>query len=77
MLSDEQSVGYINDRLFELIMELCNDGEHRPDEIAGVLMAQGMRMYKMMLDEDTFNKLMKVIWESKDQILPTEEIVLH
>tara|TARA_R100000306_G_C4345919_1_gene127653 strand:+ start:693 stop:926 length:234 start_codon:yes stop_codon:yes gene_type:complete len=77
MLSDEQRLVEINDKLFELIIELCETNQHRPDEIAGVLMAQGMRMYKMMLDEDAFTRLMEVIWESKDKIKPPEEIVLH
>ena len=76
MLDEEQRLVEINDKLFELIVELCETNQHRPDEIAGVLMAQGMRMYKMMLDEDAFTRLMEVIWESKDQIKP-EEIVLH
>ena len=77
MLNEDQRLAEINSRLFELIVELCDHNEHRPDEVAGVLMAQGMRMYKMMLDEDAFTRLMEVIWECKDQIKPPEEIVLH
>ena len=77
MLDDEQRLEEINDKLFELIVELCDDGAHSPYAIAGVLMAQGMRMYKTMLDEEEFGRLMKVIWECKDQMNSPEEIVLH
>ena len=77
MLNADQRLVEITDKLFKLLVELCETNQHRPDEIAGVLMAQGIRMYKMMLDEDEFTQLMAVIWEAKDQINTPEEIVLH
>ena len=77
MLDDEQRLEEINDKLFELIVELCDDDTHSPYAIAGVLMAQGMRMNKTMLDEEEFSRLMAVIWECKDQLNRPEEIVLH
>ena len=78
MLNAEQRLVEINDKLFELIIELCETNQHRPDEIAGVLMAQGMRMYKMMLDETDFEKLMITIWEAKDYMeIPKAEPVIH
>ena len=78
MLDDEQRLEEINDKLFELIVELCDDDTHSPYAIAGVLMAQGMRMYKTMLDETDFEKLMITIWEAKDYMeIPKAEPVLH
>ena len=77
MMTDTQRIDEIYVKLFELIDELSMTGNHRLDEVAGVLIAQGMRMYKMMLDETDFEKLMTTIWEAKDKIEDPKEVVLH
>lgn len=77
MMTDTQRIDEIYGKLFELIEELSMTGNHRLDEVAGVLMAQGMRMYKMILDENDFEKIMTTIWEAKDIIEDPKEIVLH
>ena len=77
MMTDTQRIEEVYVKLFQLIDELSMTGNHRMDEVAGVLMAQGMRMYKMMLDETDFEKLMTTIWEAKDKIEDPKEVVLH
>ena len=77
MMTDTQRIEEVYVKLFQLIDELSMTGNHRLDEVAGVLMAQGMRMYKMILDESDFEKLMTTIWEAKDSIEDPKEIVLH
>lgn len=42
--------------------------DYRPMEVAGVMIAQALRIYKTLLTEDEFNKMMDNISNSRDKV---------
>ena len=54
------------DKLYREIEKLSVQGE--PLTVAGIMMAQAMKIYKVMLDEEEFKKLTEHILESRDNI---------
>ncbi len=42
--------------------------DYRPMEVAGVMIAQALRIYKTMLSDDDFNKLVDSISNSRDKV---------
>jgi hypothetical protein len=44
------------------------DKEHNPLEIAAILMAQSLSMYKTILDTDDYNKIVDNISEMRDKV---------
>lgn len=49
-----------------------------PLQVAGVLMAQAMQLYKTILTEEDYTKLLEKIMSSKDQVRKfTEDIPKH
>lgn len=53
--------------------------DHSPLEVAAVLMAQAMTLYKTVLDEDDYNRIVDDIGSRRDQvkILSTEQGQRH
>ncbi len=54
------------DKLYREFEKLSVQGE--PLTVAGIMMAQAMKIYKVMLDEEEFKKLTEHILESRDDI---------
>ena len=54
------------DKLYREFEKLSVQGE--PLTVAGIMMAQAMKIYKYMLDEEEFKKLTEHILESRDNI---------
>ena len=44
------------------------DKEHSPMEIAAILVAQALTLYKTVLDEDEYNSMVDSISDSRDKI---------
>jgi hypothetical protein len=42
--------------------------EHEPFEVAAVMVAQGLSLYKTMLDEDEYNEMVDAISDKRDEI---------
>lgn len=42
--------------------------DYRPMEVAGVMIAQALRIYKTLLTEDDFNKMIDNISNSRDKV---------
>jgi len=45
------------------------DKDHNPLEIAAILVAQGLTLYKTVLDEEDYNKMVTSIIESSQKVL--------
>ena len=57
-------------------LELATSGEE-PLMCAGVLMAQALKIYKSILDEEEFNKMTAHILDTTDQIVTIEKPTLN
>lgn len=55
------------------------DKEHNPMEIAAILVAQALSIYKTILDPDEYNSMVDSISDSRDKVqeLKIEQGVLH
>ena len=61
----------------KLTEELCKNGQHGPLEVAGVMMAQAMRIYKTALKEEDFDHLIETILESRHGITPIQKPTIN
>ena len=67
------------DRIFKQVDDLTKEGVE-PIVIAGTLMAQSMRLYRTLLSEPDFEKLMDTIFGKLDEIEPynpKDKTLLH
>lgn len=48
-------------------------GEYGPLEVAGVMMAQALTIYRSALDEDAYNRIVDTISESRGQVKKFEQ----
>jgi hypothetical protein len=53
--------------VLQLVMDKMEEGCN-PMALAGVMMAQAMMMYKTHLTEDSYDKVMSLILESRDRV---------
>jgi uncharacterized SAM-dependent methyltransferase len=51
---------------WKVITELST--KHNPSEVAGVLIAQGLTLYKTFLSEQDYNSMVDAISNSRDQV---------
>ena len=63
------------DELYEEFEKLTMN--HEPLMAAGIMMAQAMKIYKVMLSEDEFKLMTEHILESRDNILPVDKPTLN
>jgi len=56
----------IYQQTWKLITELS--AKHSPSEVAGVLIAQGLTLYKTFLPEQDYNSMVDAISNSRDQV---------
>ncbi len=71
-----------DDRLFELyskqlkfVDELCTD--YKPMEVAAILMAQALSIYRSGLTEDEYNSMVDTISNNRDKVHTFEKAVLQ
>lgn len=74
---DNEKVEEAYRRIEKLVATLCKDGEHAPLEVAGIMMAQAMRIYKTALAEEEFDRLVETILESRSGITPFEKPTIN
>jgi|TARA_B100001964_G_scaffold151136_1_gene166343 hypothetical protein len=61
----------------KLVEKLCVNDGHTPLEVAGVMMAQAMRIYKTALTEDAFEHLIETILETRSDVTPFVKPTTH
>ena len=76
---DDRKLNQAYDIIFEQVEKLTKDGVE-PIVIAGTLMAQSMRLYRTVLSDDDFEKLMDTVFGKLDEIEPydaNDKTMLH
>tara|TARA_B100000579_G_C22132905_1_gene532844 strand:+ start:77 stop:319 length:243 start_codon:yes stop_codon:yes gene_type:complete len=76
---DDRKLNKAYDIIFEQVEKLTKDGVE-PIVIAGTLMAQSMRLYRTVLSDDDFEKLMDTVFGKLDEIEPydaNDKTMLH
>jgi|TARA_B100001094_G_scaffold313750_1_gene351864 hypothetical protein len=68
---DDRKLNKAYDIIFQQVEKLTKDGVE-PIVIAGTLMAQSMRLYRTVLSDDDFEKLMDTVFGKLDEIEPYE-----
>ena len=63
----EDDVDEVFRDVLQLVMDKMEEGCN-PMALAGVMMAQAMMMYKTHLTEDSYDKVMSLILESRDRV---------
>ena len=63
------------DSLYERALALCV--EHDSQIVASTMLAQALRLYKTVLDEDEFKAMVNTVAETADQIQPYKASKLH
>lgn len=74
MIDDELNFQQVQARIHRQMIELLEDGA-TPFQIAGVMAASAVTIYKNMLDDDEFQSLMESIIDTA--ILPEPSKTLH
>ena len=74
---DEEKLEIAYRKFEKLTEELCKNGQHGPLEVAGVMMAQAMRIYKTALADDEFERLVETILESRHGITPFQKPTIN
>tara|TARA_A100001011_G_scaffold368649_1_gene423154 strand:+ start:5160 stop:5396 length:237 start_codon:yes stop_codon:yes gene_type:complete len=78
-MNDDKELNEAYDKIFQQVEELTKEGVE-PIVIAGTLMAQSMRLYRTLLSEPDFEKLMDTIFGKLNEIEPynpKDKSVLH
>lgn len=57
--------------------EIMSDLDVEPLELAAAYITHAMRIYRTILPEEDYHKMMTAIYDSRDQIDPVERPVLH
>ena len=76
---EDRKLNKAYDIIFEQVEKLTKDGVE-PIVIAGTLMAQSMRLYRTVLSDDDFEKLMDTVFGKLDEIEPysaNDKTMLH
>jgi len=64
-------------RIEKIVATLCEDGKHTPLEVAGVMMAQAMRIYKTALGEEEFDNMVETILETRKDVTPFQKPTIN
>jgi|TARA_B110000902_G_C13861137_1_gene419106 hypothetical protein len=65
-----EKLSELNNKLFDINLKLSE--EYTPIEVAGVFLAQAMRLYKTVLDDEDFSSMVEIIGETSEDIMPYE-----
>jgi len=67
---DKKELDELFNKSFEVNVRLA--GEYSVIAVAGVLLGQAMRLYKTVLSEDEFNRMMETIQDTSADVKPYE-----
>jgi len=67
---DKKELDELFNKSFEVNMRLA--GEYSVIAVASVLLGQAMRLYKTVLSEDEFNRMMETIQDTSADVKPYE-----
>jgi hypothetical protein len=80
-MNEENSLDSGLDELYHSYWEVHNEkmGSHSPLEIAAILMTQSLTIYKTVLDEDEYNRMVDSISDMRDRVkeIPESGSILH
>jgi len=71
---DKKELDELFNKSFEVNVRLA--GEYSVIAVASVLLGQAMRLYKTVLSEEDFNKMMVTINETSHEVKPYDEFSL-
>jgi hypothetical protein len=69
MSDDAKVLQDVYNKIFELANNLITKEKIDPQMVAATLMAQALKMYKIILNEEDFKRLLVTINESVDKII--------
>lgn len=69
MTDDDKKLQEVYNRIYELSSQIIIKETVDPQIVAATLMAQALKLYKSILSEDDFKKMVETITESVDKIL--------
>ncbi len=78
-MKEDKELNEAYDRIFQQVEQLTKEGVE-PIVIAGTLMAQSMRLYRTLLSEPDFEKMMDTIFGKLNEIepySPKDKTLLH
>ena len=67
---EEEKLLELYDKLFDINIKLSE--EYTPMVVAGVLLAQAMRLYRTLLEDEEFTSMVEVIGETSLNVRPYE-----
>ena len=67
---DEQQLEQMFTELFEMSIELSE--RYSPQMVASTFMAIGIRMYKTVLSDSEYDRMLEFMLDSKDKVKPYE-----
>jgi hypothetical protein len=67
---EDQRLVDLYDKLFDINLKLAED--YTPTAVAGVLLAQAMRLYRTVLADEEFDEMVEIISDSADYVEPYE-----
>lgn len=76
MNKDKQNLELIYNEVL-IVMERLLKNDHDALAVAAILASQAMGLYKAVLSDDEYDRMIESIVERKDYILPFEARVLH
>jgi len=68
---DEQQLEQMFTELFEMSIELSE--RYSPQMVASTFMAIGIRMYKTVLSDSEYDRMLEFMLDSKDKVKPYED----
>ena len=69
-MTDKDVIEVVYNKVYHTILKLMKEEGYKPLVIAGVLMAQSMRLYKTCLEDDDFNGLIDEVVKTSGEIQP-------
>ena len=64
----DKKLNYLYQKMYRELNKLCEKND--PLMVAGIMMAQAIKIYKTALPEDDFERMMDTIADSKDIVKP-------
>tara|TARA_R110002167_G_scaffold205558_1_gene409569 strand:- start:803 stop:1060 length:258 start_codon:yes stop_codon:yes gene_type:complete len=65
---EEEKLLELYDKLFDINIKLSED--YTPIAVAGVLLAQAMRLYRTLLEDEDFTSMVEMIGETSKDVRP-------
>jgi hypothetical protein len=77
MVTNDENLDVAYRTIEKLINQLCVNDGHTPLEVAGVMMAQAMRIYKTALGEEEFDRMVETILETRKDVTPFKKPTIN